>query len=201
MGSLRQCDVALGLEAPGFELEGVVDFTFQRVASADYKGKYLIVMFYPNDFTFVCPTELIAFSDRVEEFRKIDCEVLAISCDSKFVHVQWINTNRKAGGLGELKYPLLADCNGDVAKAYGVYNHPEGNAFRGLFILDRKQMIRQITINDMAVGRSVDETLRLVQAFQFVDEHGEVCPANWKPGKLSMKPDVKRAKEYFEKQN
>merc|ERR1711988_1529910 len=124
---------------------------------------------------FVCPTEIIAFSDRVEEFRAINCEVVAFSTDSHFSHLAWVNTPRKQGGLGEMKIPLLADKTGEIAKAYGVLKEDEGIAYRGLFIIDPKGIVRQITINDLPVGRSVDEVKRLIQAFQFVDKYGEVC--------------------------
>jgi peroxiredoxin (alkyl hydroperoxide reductase subunit C) len=123
--------------------------------------------------TFVCPTEIIAFSDRVAEFKNIGCEVLAASCDSHFSHLAWVNTPRKKGGLGEMNIPLIADKAGKLARQYGVYNEETGVPFRGLFIIDGKQNLRQITVNDLPVGRSVDETLRLVQAFQFTDANGE----------------------------
>jgi len=187
--------------APAFKGTAVVDGEFKEIKLSDYKGKYLVFFFYPLDFTFVCPTEIIAFSDRAEEFRAIDCEVVACSTDSHFSHLAWVNTPRKQGGLGQMKIPLLADKNCEIAKAYGVYKEDEGIAFRGLFVIDDKGNLRQITINDLPVGRSVDETLRLVQAFQFTDKHGEVCPAGWKPGQATMKPDVKGSKSYFEKKN
>ncbi|MCD1184916.1 peroxiredoxin, partial [Leptospira sp. Pond_2020] len=142
---------------------------------------------YPLDFTFVCPTEIIAFSDRIDEFRKIGCEVVAASTDSHFSHLAWVNTPRKQGGLGEMSIPLLADKSGKIAREYGVLNEETGIPYRGLFIIDGKGNLRQITINDLPVGRSVDETLRLVQAFQYTDIHGEVCPAGWKPGSKTMK--------------
>lgn len=187
--------------APPFSGTAVVNGDFKQISLSDYKGKYLVLFFYPLDFTFVCPTEIIAFSDRVEEFRKIGCEVVACSTDSHFSHLAWINTPRKQGGLGEMKIPLLADKNSEVARAYGVLKEDEGITFRGLFIIDKKGNLRQITVNDLPVGRSVDETLRLVQAFQFTDEHGEVCPAGWKPGAATLKPNTKDSKSYFEKQN
>lgn len=187
--------------APGFKGTAVVNGEFKEISLADYKGKYLVLFFYPLDFTFVCPTEIIAFSDRVEEFRKIGCEVVACSTDSHFSHLAWINTPRKQGGLGELKIPLLADKNTEVSRAYGVLKEGAGITFRGLFIIDKKGHLRQITVNDLPVGRSVDETLRLVQAFQFNDEHGEVCPIGWKPGSSTIKPNPKDSKAYFEKQN
>lgn len=187
--------------APSFSGTAVVNGEFKQISLTDYKGKYLVLFFYPLDFTFVCPTEIIAFSERVEEFRKIGCEVVACSTDSHFSHLAWINTPRKQGGLGELKIPLLADKNTEISRAYGVLKEDAGITFRGLFIIDKKGNLRQITVNDLPVGRSVDETLRLVQAFQFTDEHGEVCPAGWKPGSATMKANPKESKAYFEKQN
>lgn len=189
---------ALQKPAPCFKGMAVVNGQFKEISLSDYKGKYVILFFYPLDFTFVCPTEIIAFSDRAQEFRDIGCELVAASTDSHFSHLAWVNTPRKQGGLGEMNIPLLADKSSKVARDYGVLDEESGIPFRGLFIIDDKQNLRQITINDLPVGRSVDETLRLVQAFQFTDKNGEVCPANWKPGKKSMKPDVKGSKEYFE---
>jgi peroxiredoxin (alkyl hydroperoxide reductase subunit C) len=162
-----------------------------------FSGKYLVIFFYPLDFTFVCPTEIIAYSERADEFRAIGCEVVGISTDSHFSHLAWINTPRKQGGLGQMNIPLLADKNMKISRDYGVLQEESGVAFRGLFIIDGKQNLRQITVNDLPVGRSVDETLRLVQAFQFTDEHGEVCPANWRPGAKTMKPDPEKSKDYF----
>lgn len=187
--------------APEFSAEAVVNGEFKTVKLSDYKGKYVVLFFYPLDFTFVCPTEIIAFSERVDEFRAIGCEVLACSTDSVYSHLAWVNTPRKQGGLGPMKIPLLADKTMELSKKYGCLKEDEGIAFRGLYIIDDKGNLRQITINDLPVGRSVDETLRLVQAFQFTDKHGEVCPAGWKPGKETMKADPKGSKEYFDKQN
>ncbi|XP_067931347.1 peroxiredoxin-like [Watersipora subatra] len=185
--------------APYFSSTAVVDGNFKTVKLSDYKGKYVVLFFYPLDFTFVCPTEIIAFSDRVSEFHSINCEVLACSTDSQFSHLAWTNTPRKQGGLGNMKIPILADKTCEIAKTYGVYKEDEGVAFRGLFIIDSSGNLRQITINDLPVGRSVDETLRLVQAFQFTDKHGEVCPAGWRPGNDTIKPDPKGSKSYFQK--
>jgi len=189
------------MPAPQFKGTAVVKGEFKEVSLADYKGKYVVLFFYPLDFTFVCPTEIIAFNDRAEEFRKIGCEVIACSTDSHFSHLAWCERSRKQGGLGDMHIPLLADKNMAISKAYGVLKDDEGLSFRGLFIIDGKQNLRQITINDLPVGRDVDETLRLVQAFQFTDEHGEVCPAGWKPGAATMKPDPKGSKTYFEAEN
>jgi len=187
--------------APAFSGTAVVDGQFKDISLSQYHGKYVVLFFYPLDFTFVCPTEIIAFSDRVEEFKNIGCEVIAASCDSHFSHLAWVNTPRKEGGLGSMSIPLLADKSGKIAKSYGVYNEETGIPFRGLFIIDTKGNLRQITVNDLPVGRSVDETLRLVQAFQYTDKHGEVCPAGWKPGQKTMKPDPVGSKDYFKSAN
>lgn len=185
-------------KAPCFKGMAVVNGQFKEISLDDYKGQYLVLFFYPLDFTFVCPTELTAFSDRVSEFKANGAELLAASCDSEYCHLAWVNTPRKQGGLGDLNIPLLADKSGIIAKTYGVYDEDTGIPFRGLFIIDSKQNLRQMTINDLPVGRSVDETLRLVQAFKFTDENGEVCPAGWIPGQKTMKPDPKESKKYFE---
>jgi len=185
------------MPAPKFKGTACVNGQFKEVSLDDYKGKYVVLFFYPLDFTFVCPTEIIAFSDRVAEFEAINCAVIACSTDSHFSHLAWCEKSRKAGGLGDMKIPLLADKSMAISRAYGVLKEDEGIAFRGLFIIDDKGTLRQITINDLPVGRDVDETLRLVQAFQFTDKHGEVCPAGWKPGKATMKPDPKGSQEYF----
>ncbi|XP_072025691.1 peroxiredoxin-1-like [Amphiura filiformis] len=185
--------------APDWSGNAVVNGQFEEIKLSDYKGKYLVFFFYPLDFTFVCPTEIIAFADRAEEFRKINCEVVACSCDSQFSHFAWTQTPRKKGGLGDMNIPLLADKSCSIAKDYGVLIEEDGIAYRGLFIIDERGILRQITINDLPVGRSVDETLRLVQAFQFTDKHGEVCPAGWKPGDKTIKPDKDKKLEYFEK--
>lgn len=187
--------------APAFAGTAVIDGAFKEIKLEDYAGKYLVLFFYPLDFTFVCPTEIIAFSDRVEEFKKIGCEVIGVSTDSHFTHLAWINTPRKQGGLGELRIPLLADKSMKISRDYGVLQEESGIPFRGLFVIDGKQNLRQVTVNDLPVGRSVDETLRLVQAFQFTDEHGEVCPANWKPGSKTMVADPHKSKEYFNAAN
>ncbi|XP_050428031.1 peroxiredoxin-like [Adelges cooleyi] len=187
--------------APEFEGKAIVNGEIKDIKLSDFAGKYVVLFFYPLDFTFVCPTELISFSDHIEEFNKIDVHVIGCSCDSHFSHLAFINTPKKLGGLGGLKYPLLSDFNKEIAKAYDVLIEPDGIPLRGLFIIDPKGCIRQITINDLPVGRSVDEVIRLVQAFQFVDKNGEVCPMNWKPNSPTIKPDPNQAKEYFDKVN
>uniref|UniRef100_A0A1L8E481 thioredoxin-dependent peroxiredoxin n=1 Tax=Nyssomyia neivai TaxID=330878 RepID=A0A1L8E481_9DIPT len=192
----------IGKKAPDFAGTAVVGGQFKDISLEDYQGKYLVLFFYPLDFTFVCPTEIIAFADHIEEFRKLNCEVLGVSTDSHFSHFAWCQVPRKSGGLGaDLALPLLADKSMRIAKAYGVLNEESGIPFRGLFIIDGNQILRQVTVNDLPVGRSVDETLRLVQAFQYTDEHGEVCPANWRPGAKTMAADTNKSKDYFEAVN
>ena len=188
--------------APDFKGTAVVNGDFKEIQLADFKGKYLVLFFYPLDFTFVCPTEIIAFSDRIEEFRQINTEVVGVSTDSHFSHLAWINLARKQGGLGGLNYPLLSDFSKRISKDYDVLVEQAGLALRGLFLIDPNGVLRQITVNDLPVGRSVDETLRLVKAFQFVEKHGEVCPANWDPktNKDTIKPSPKESLEYFKKQ-
>lgn len=168
--------------APEWTGSAVVDGEFRETSLSDYRGKYLVFLFYPLDFTFVCPTEVIAFSDRIQEFRSVNAEVVACSTNSKFTHLTWINTPRKQGGLGPMRIPLLSDITHQVAKDYGVYLDDKGHSMRGLFIIDGRGVLRQVTLNDLPVGRSVDETLWLVQAFQHTDRYGTVCPAGWKPG-------------------
>jgi alkyl hydroperoxide reductase subunit AhpC len=160
----------------------------------------MILVFYPLDFTFVCPTELIAFGDRIEEFRALGAEVLGISVDSEYTHLAWCNTPRAEGGLSPMALPLIADLDKNIARSYGVLLN-DSVALRGLFLIDPKGLVRHATINDLPIGRSVDEALRVLQACQFTDKHGEVCPANWQPGAPSMKADPKGSKTYFESQN
>ncbi|XP_012881915.1 PREDICTED: peroxiredoxin-4 [Dipodomys ordii] len=171
----------------------------------DTVNVYMLIMrlltFLLTFSTFVCPTEINAFGDRIEEFKSINTEVVACSVDSQFTHLAWINTPRKQGGLGSIKIPLLSDLTHQISKDYGVYLEEAGHTLRGLFIIDDKGILRQITLNDLPVGRSVDETLRLVQAFQYTDKHGEVCPAGWKPGSETIIPDPAGKLKYFDKQN
>lgn len=194
----------IGKQAPAWKGQAVLPGgEIAEISLDDFKGKYLVFYFYPLDFTFVCPTEIVAFSDRIQEFKDINCEVVGCSVDSHFSHLAWVNTPRNKGGLGGTSYPLLADLTKSIAKDYEVLieeGADAGVALRGLFIIAPDGKLRQKTVNDLPVGRSVDETLRLVKAFQFTDEHGEVCPANWKPGADTMKPDPKGSLEYFEKQ-
>jgi peroxiredoxin (alkyl hydroperoxide reductase subunit C) len=184
-------------EAPNFKAQAVMpDGTFQQVSLSDYRGKYVLLFFYPLDFTFVCPTEIIAFSDRAKDFSNANVQILGVSIDSHFTHLAWRNTARAVGGLGQIDYPLIADLDKAISQAYDVLL-PAGIALRGLFLIDKQGVVRHQVVNDLPLGRSVDEALRLVKALQFVEEHGEVCPANWQEGKATIKPNPKGSKEFF----
>ncbi|MFO0937454.1 MAG: peroxiredoxin [Gemmataceae bacterium] len=185
-------------DAPDFSATAVVNGEFKPIRLSDYRGKYVLFFFYPLDFTFVCPTEIIAFSDRIAEFEKRNCQVIGCSIDSHFSHKAWIDTPRSKGGLGELKYPLVADLTKSISADYGVLLEG-GIALRGLFIIDKGGVLRHITINDLPLGRSVDEAIRVIDALQHFEKHGEVCPADWKPGSMALDP--KKAGEYFQKAN
>lgn len=185
-------------EAPDFTAMAVVNEEFKQVRLSDYRGKYVVLFFYPLDFTFVCPTEIIAFSDRIKDFHDRNCEVLGVSVDSHYSHLAWIKMPRAEGGLGGLKYPLVADLTKSMSADYGVLLDG-GMALRGLFLIDKGGVVRHAVVNDLPLGRSVDETIRMLDALQFFEKHGEVCPADWKPGKATIKPGVKESKEYFAK--
>lgn len=186
-------------EAPDFTATAVVNEEFKAdFKLSDYRGKYVVLFFYPLDFTFVCPTEIIAFSDRIDDFRKRGAEVIGASVDSQFSHLAWIQQPRAQGGLGGLKYPLVADLTKKISADYGVLLDG-GIALRGLFVIDQKGVVRAITIHDLPLGRSVDEALRVLDALQHFEKFGEVCPADWKQGAATIKPGVKESKEYFQK--
>lgn len=188
----------VGLQAPDFTATAVVDQEFTDIRLSDYKGKYVVLFFYPLDFTFVCPTEITAFSDRYSEFSSRNTEILGVSVDSQFSHLAWIQTERKSGGIGDIAYPLVADLKKEISRDYEVLDEEAGIALRGLFIIGPDGVIRHSTINFLPVGRSVDETLRVLQAFQYVDSHpDEVCPANWTPGEKTMNPDPVKSKDFF----
>ena len=179
--------------APQFESDAVVDGDLGRVSlkSLQEGGKYLVLFSYPLDFTFVCPTEITAFSDRFAEFAAINTSVAAISIDSKFSHLAWVNTPRNKGGLGKMAIPLIADVTKSISKAYGILvedpaDDMNGITLRSTVIINPAGTVVHVSTNDAPVGRSVDEVLRVVQAFQYVDKHGEVCPAGWVPGKATM---------------
>lgn len=188
----------VGQLAPDFMATAVVDQEFKTIKLSDYRGQYVVLFFYPLDFTFVCPTEITAFSDRHEEFTGLNTEVLGVSVDSEFSHLAWIQTERKAGGLGDLTYPLVSDIKKEISAAYNVLEPEAGVALRGLFIIDKDGIVQHSTINNLSFGRSVEETLRVLQAVQHVQSHpDEVCPAGWTPGEKTMTPDPIKSKEFF----
>jgi peroxiredoxin 2/4 len=188
----------VGQLAPDFTATAVVDQEFREIKLSSYRGKYVVLFFYPLDFTFVCPTEITAFSDRHEEFKTLNTEILGVSVDSVFSHLAWIQTDRKSGGVGDLNYPLVSDIKKEISSAYNVLEPEASVALRGLFIIDADGVIQHATINNLAFGRSVDETLRTLQAIQYVQSHpDEVCPAGWKPGDKTMNPDPVKSKDYF----
>jgi len=169
---------------------------FKEISLSDYRGKYVILFFWPLDFTFVCPTEIIAFSDRAAEFEKLGVQLLGVSVDSEFTHLAWTNTKRSEGGIGKTDYPLIADLNKQIARDYDVLIDA-GVALRGLFLIDKDGVVRHQVVNDLPLGRSVDEAMRIAQALQYFEKNGEVCPANWKEGSRTIKPGVDESKEFF----
>lgn len=189
-------------EAPDFKADAVMpDGSFKQIKLSDYRDKkHVVLFFYPLDFTFVCPTEIVAFSNSMSEFEKRNTEVLGVSVDSKFSHLAWRNTDRKAGGLGKIEYPLVADLDKSISRAYDVL-FGDAVALRGLFLIDKKGVVQHQIINNLPLGRNIDEALRMVDALQYHEQHGEVCPANWKKGADAMKPDPKASLDYFKKHN
>jgi len=174
----------IGLPAPSFNLLSTknMETLEERVALEDYRGKWLVFFFWPFDFTFVCPTEITAFSDHYEQFLELDCDIVGASVDSVYTHRAWTQTPREHNGIGAVKFPLVSDFFKQTARAYGVLDDESGAAHRGLFIIDPDGVLRYQVVTDMNVGRSVDETLRVLQALQA----GGLCPANWKPGDKTL---------------
>ena len=192
----------IGTKAPEFKGQAVMPSTeFEEVSLEKYKGKWVVLFTYPLDFTFVCPTEIIKFSEEYDKFKAKNCEVLGMSVNSCYSHLAWINTPRIEGGLGYIKYPLIGDLGAKISKKFGFYMEENGHDLRGTVIIDPEGIIRHITMNHPDVGRNIDEVLRLVEAYQFAAKHGEVCPAQWEEGSLTIKPDIKKAKEYFHEAN
>jgi len=196
--SYGQPTVALEERAPSFIENALVDGEISVLNLDDFRGKYVILLFYPKDWTFVCPTELIAFSEAVERFKSLDVQLIGLSTDSAESHLAWTRASRAKGGLGRINFPLVADLTKSISVQYGVLKIEDGVAYRGMFILDRELTVKQITLNNLDVGRSVDEAERLVQALQHVEKHGVVCPAGWKPGERDMLGDPEGSIEYFE---
>ncbi|MBA3603121.1 MAG: peroxiredoxin [Parachlamydiaceae bacterium] len=191
-------DQLIGHPAPHFSAKAVVSGEIVSDFSLDtFRGKYVVFFFYPLDFTFVCPTELHAFQDQLEEFEKRDTELIACSVDSCYTHLAWLRTPKEKGGIEGVDFPLVSDLQKTISKDYGVFMAKEGISLRGLFILDREGIIRHQTVNDLPIGRSVDEVLRTLDALISFDAHGEVCPANWKVGMRSMKPTKEGLEKYY----
>lgn len=186
-------------EAPDFAAQAVMpDNSFAELKLSSLRGKYVLLFFYPLDFTFVCPTEIIAFDKAIEKFKAKGVEVVGVSVDSHFTHLAWKNTAREQGGIGAIRYPLVADLDKSIARSYGVLLDA-GIALRGLFLIDKEGKIRHAVINDLPLGRSVDEALRMVDALQFVEKYGEVCPANWHEGEEAMRPTGEGVAKYLAK--
>jgi peroxiredoxin (alkyl hydroperoxide reductase subunit C) len=195
--TMDEC-LRVGQPAPDFTATAVYDQEFKTVKLSDYQGRYVVLFFYPLNFTFVCPTEVTAFSDRYEEFSTLGAEILGVSVDSEFSHLAWIQTERKFGGVGDLNYPLVADIKKEISAAYNVLDPEAGVALRGLFIIDKEGIVQHSTINNMSFGRSVDETLRALQAVQHVQSHpDEVCPVDWQPGDDTLIPDPIQSRSFF----
>jgi peroxiredoxin (alkyl hydroperoxide reductase subunit C) len=187
-------------QAPDFTADAVMpDNTFGQITISGYKGKNVVLFFYPLDFTFVCPSEILAFNKKLDEFKKRNTEVIGVSVDSKFTHLAWKNTPVEDGGIGNIQYPLVSDLNKNIAREYGILFN-ESVALRGLFLIDTKGFIRHSVINDLPLGRNVSEALRMVDALQFVETHGDqVCPANWQEGDEAMKPTEEGVASYLAK--
>ena len=179
--------VLVGKQAPDFNATAVFgNNEIKPLQLSSLKGKYVVMFFYPLDFTFVCPSELIAFDHRLDEFKQRGVEVIGVSIDSQFTHLAWKNTPVEKGGIGQVQYPLVADVKHEICRAYDVEFEAAGVAFRGSFLIDKNGVVRHQVVNDLPLGRNVDEMLRMVDALQFTEEHGEVCPAGWQKGKKGM---------------
>ncbi len=199
----------VGQKAPNFKTTAAVKGDFKDVSLSDYEGKYVVLFFYPLDFTFVCPTELMAFQNKLKDFKDRNVEVLGCSVDSQFTHAAWTATPNNKGGIEGVEYPLLADVGGNIAKQYGVlagqFENEENSytpanvSYRGMFVIDKKGIVRAQVITDEPVGRNVDEAIRLVDALQFFEENGSVCPANWQKGDSGLKKTQKDLGEYLSK--
>jgi len=186
-------------EAPGFAAQAVMpDNTFSELKLSDYRGKYVVLFFYPLDFTFVCPSEIIAFDSALDKFKEKSAEVIGVSVDSHFTHLAWKNTPRDQGGIGNVQYPIVADITKEISRSYGVLLG-ESVALRGLFLIDKEGIVRHALINDLPLGRNVDEAVRMLDALVFHEKHGDVCPANWRQGEEAMKPTAEGVASYLAK--
>jgi peroxiredoxin (alkyl hydroperoxide reductase subunit C) len=187
------------LEAPDFTAQAVMaDNSFGELSLSSYRGKYVLLFFYPLDFTFVCPSEILAFDRAIATFKEKNCEVLGVSVDSQFTHFAWRNTPVNNGGIGSVHFPLVADLDKKISEAYGILL-PSGISLRGLFLIDKGGIVQHQLVNNLPLGRNVDEAVRILDALQFTEKYGEVCPANWKPGEEGMKPTAQGVAEYLSK--
>ena len=190
--------VLVGKKAPDFSTKAVIDGKIvEDFTLSQFRGKYVVLFFYPLDFTFVCPTELHAFQEHLQDFHKRGCEVIGCSVDSHFSHHAWLQLPKKKGGIEGVTYPLISDMNKTIACDYDVLKKDEGIAYRGLFLIDREGTVRHEVINDLPLGRSVEEALRVLDAFQFFEKHGEVCPANWTQGQKGLQPTSEGLEKFF----
>lgn len=186
-------------EAPNFKAQAVMpDNSFADLELSSLRGKYVVLYFYPLDFTFVCPSEIIAFDRALEKFKERNAEVIGVSVDSHFTHHAWKSTPVEKGGIGAIRYPLVSDLNKSISRDYGVLFN-ESIALRGLFLIDKEGVVRHALVNDLPLGRNVDEALRVLDALQFTEKHGEVCPANWRKGEDAMKPTADGVAAYLAK--
>lgn len=189
--------VLVNKPAPDFTAQAVVDGQFTQVKLSDYKGKYVLLFFWPLDFTFVCPTELHAFQEKAEEFKKRDTEIIGVSIDSHYSHFAWVTTPKTNGGIEGVKYPLVADITKSISRDYDVLLEDAGVALRGLFLIDKNGIVQHQVVNNLPLGRNVEEALRIIDALQHFETYGEVCPANWSKGEKTMKPNNEGLKEYY----
>lgn len=187
----------IGKKAPHFNAMAAIGNKVEKISLGDYLGKYVVLFFYPLDFTFVCPTELHAFEEKLSEFHAKGAVVLGCSVDSHFSHLAWLGTPKSKGGVEGISYPLISDLQKSIAQSYGVLKEEDGVAYRGLFLIDPNGIVRHLLINDLPIGRSVDEALRVLDALKFHEEHGEVCPANWTKGAKAMKANSEGLARYF----
>lgn len=188
----------LGKKAPQFVAKAAQkDQILENFSLNDFLGKYVVFFFYPLDFTFVCPTELHAFQEKLAEFEKRNAQVVGCSVDSWFSHLAWLETPKEKGGIQGVTYPIVSDLTKEISKEFDVLKEDEGIAYRGLFLIDKQGMIRHMIVNDLPLGRSIDEAIRMLDALQFFEANGEVCPANWSQGEKSMAPTQDGLHQYF----
>jgi peroxiredoxin (alkyl hydroperoxide reductase subunit C) len=191
--------VLVAKQAPDFKAQAVMpDNNFQEISLSDYKGKHVVLFFWPLDFTFVCPSEIIAFDKRLEEFKQRDVEVIGVSIDSHFTHLAWKNTPINLGGIGNVQFPVVADIDKSISSSFDVL-HEDSVALRGSFLIDKDGVVQHQVINNLPLGRNIDEMIRMVDALQFTEKYGEVCPAGWKQGDEGMEGSTEGVAEYLSK--